>query len=100
MRVEILPHIAEVWVGLRGTVGRGEGTGVDRAVAERFVMAVHTVATAVQRAAFIPPVTAASVCLCGTIVLGAGGPGVPAVPRVDLAGLQTGELFRVSYTFE
>lgn len=99
MRVELLSHIAEVRVGLWGTVGRGKGTGVYRAVGERFVMAVHTVATAVQRVAFIPPVTAAGVCLCGTIVLGAGVPGVPAVPGVDLTGLQTGELFRVSYTF-
>lgn len=80
-------------------MGRGKGTGVYRAVGERFVMAVHAVATAVQRVAFIPPVTAASVCLCGAIVLGAGAPGVPAVPGVDLTGLQTGELFRVSHTF-
>lgn len=71
-------------------MGGGKGSGVYGAVGERFVMAVHTVATAVQRAAFIPSVTATSVRLCGTIVLGAVVPGVSAVPGVEFTGLQTG----------
>lgn len=74
-------------------MGGGKGTGVYGAVGEKFVVAVRTVTTAVERAAFIPSVTAASVCLCGTIVLGAIVPGVPAVPGVDLTWLQTGQLF-------
>lgn len=55
------------------------------AVGERFVVAVRTVTTAVERVALVPSATAASLCLCGTIVLGAFVPGVPAIPGVDLA---------------
>lgn len=63
------------------------------AVGKRLVVAVSTAAAAVQRVAgvftrFIPSVTAANVRLSGAVVLG-----VPAVPGVDLAGLEPGDLF-------
>lgn len=74
-------------------MGGGKGTGVYGAVGERFVVAVRTVTTAVERVAFIPSITGASVCLCGTIVLGATVPGGPAASGVDFTRLQTGQLF-------
>lgn len=61
------------------------------------MVAVSAAAAAVQRVTCIltriRSVTAASVCLCGAVVLGAVVLGVPAAPGVDLTGLEPRDLF-------
>lgn len=77
-------------------MGGGKGAGVKRAVGKRLEVAVRTAAAAVHRVTgilthFVPSaaqVTATNVCLCGAVVLG-----VPAVPGVDLTGLEPRDLF-------
>lgn len=86
----------------------GEGAGVKGAVGKRLLVAVRAAAAAVQRVTgvltrFVPSAAqfaAADVCLCGAVVLGAVVLGVPAVPVVELAGLEPGDLLRVSQTFK
>lgn len=82
-------------------MGGGKGAGVWGAVGKRLVVAVSTAAAAVQRVTciltrFVPSdaqLTAANVCLCGAVVLGAVVLGVPAVPGMDLTGLEPRGLF-------
>lgn len=75
---------------MRGPIGKGFVVGVSAATA-----AIQGVTSIL--ACFLPSaakVTATNVSLCGTIVLR-----VSAVSRVDLAGLESRDLFRVSQSF-
>lgn len=91
--VEVLPPVAEVRVGLLGAVGGGEGAGVEGGVGERLGGAAA--GQGLVLGGLIPSVAVADVSLGGAVVLG-----VPAVPVVELAGLEAGNLLRVPQTFK